>query len=122
MKKFTAFASLAALLSLSAVPAEAGGWGRSTGHQQSSGGLLNISPSVQTGNLNLLSGIGILNNSSILSGNVLSGIVKGNNNNVGNGNVNGKQNAVGNGMVGGGSFGNTQNNAWGSFNSSGKRR
>lgn len=122
MKKFAAFASLAALLSLSALPAEAGGWGRSTGHQQSSGGIVNISPSVQTGNLNLLSGIGILSNSSILSGNVLSGIVNGNHNNVGNGNVSGQQNAVGNGIIGGGSFSNSQHNAWNSFNSYGKRR
>lgn len=122
MKKFAAFASLAAVLSFAALPAEAGGWGRSGASQQSSGGLVNISPSVQTGNLNLLSGIGVLNNSSILSGNVLSGIVKGNNNNVGNGNVNGQQNAVGNGIVGGGSFGNSQSSAWNSFNSAGKRR
>lgn len=122
MKKFAAFASLAALLSFAAIPAEAGGWGRSGASQQSSGGLVNISPSVQTGNMNILSGIGVLNNSSILSGNVLSGIVTGSHNNLGNGNVNGKQNAVGNGIVGGGSFANTQNNAWNSFNGYGKRR
>lgn len=106
MKKFAAFATFAAVLSLSAIPAHAGGWGK-TGHLQSSSGLVNIAPSVQTGNLNLLSGIGILNNSSILSGNVLSGIVNGNHNNVGNGNVSGRQNAVGNGIIGGGSFGNS---------------
>lgn len=112
MKKYTAFAALAAALSFAAVPAQAGGWGSSGwgkgGHQTASGGLVNVAPSVQTGNLSLLSGIGVLNNSSILSGNVLSGIVKGSNNNVGHGNVSGSQNAVGNGIIGGGSFGNSK--------------
>ena len=109
MKKIATLATVAATLSFLAVPAQANGWGKG-GHLQSSSGLVNVSPSVQTGNLNLLSGIGVLNNSSILSGNVLSGIVKGSGNNVGHGNVSG------------GTFGNSQktlNNQ--SFNRSGKR-
>lgn len=123
MSKFAAFIALAAVVSFTAIPAQAGGWGKTTGHLQSSSGLVNIAPSVQTGNLNLLSGIGLLNNSSILSGNVLSGIVSGSNNNVGHGNVSGRQNAVGNGIVGGGSFGNSKANTFNnqSFNRSGKR-
>ncbi|MEO3385531.1 hypothetical protein [Mesorhizobium sp. CAU 1741] len=107
MKKFAALLALATAVSFTTVSAQADGWGKG-GHRQSSGGLLNVSPSIQTGNLKLLSGIGVLNNSSILSGNVLSGIVKGNNNNVGHGNVSGRQNAVGNGFIGGGSFGNSK--------------
>ncbi len=114
MMKFAAFAALATALSLSAMPAEANGWGNRGNSNTSGGGLLNLSPSIQTGNLNLLSGIGILNNSSILSGNVLSGIVKGNGNNVGHGNVSGSGNFVGNGLIGGGSFNTTTK--------SGKRR
>lgn len=111
MSKFVAFAAVAAVFSLSAVPAHASGWGSKGGNQTKSyGGFVNISPSVSTGNLNLLSGIGIGNNSSLLSGNVLSGIVKGNNNNVGHGNTTGSQNAVGNGIIGGGSFGNSNYN------------
>ncbi len=118
MKKYAALFALAAAVSFGTVSAQADGWGK-TGHRQaSSGGLLNVSPSLQTGNLNLLSGIGVLNNSSILSGNVLSGIVKGNNNNVGHGNVSGRQNAVGNGFIGGGSFGNSKSSK---FNQTGKR-
>lgn len=120
MKKYAALIALATAVSFTAASAQAGGWG-SPGHGQvSSGGLLNLSPSIQTGNLNLLSGIGVLNNSSILSGNVISGIVKGNNNNVGHGNVSGHQNAVGNGFIGGGSFGNVKSSS--SFNQYGKRR
>jgi hypothetical protein len=107
MLKLIIFVALSACITLATVPATAGGWGKSGHGQVSSGGLLKLSPSIQTGNLNLLSGIGILKNTSLLSGNVLSGFVKGSNNNVGNGNVSGRQNAVGNGFVGGGSFGNS---------------
>lgn len=113
MKKFAALAALATALSFSAMPAEANGWGNRGNSNTSGGGLLNLSPSIQTGNLNLLSGIGILNNSSILSGNVLSGIVKGNGNNVGQGNVSGRGNFVGNGLIGG---------SFNSHTTSGKRR
>ena len=107
MLKLIAFAALSSTLTFAAVPAMAGGWGKSGTTQSSYGGFVNISPSVQTGNIALLSGIGLLNNSNILSGNVVSGIVSGNNNNVGHGNVTGSQNAVGNGIIGGGSFGNS---------------
>ncbi|MBI1619134.1 hypothetical protein [Aquamicrobium zhengzhouense] len=111
MLKYIAFAAVSTCLTFSALPAMAGGWGKSGASQSSYGGFVNISPSVQTGNLALLSGIGVLNNSNILSGNVISGLVKGNNNNVGHGNTTGSQNAVGNGIIGGGSFG----NAWSSM-------
>ena len=70
MKKFTAFATVALVCSFASVSAEAGGWGGSRGNNQSSG-LINVSPTVRTGDLNLLRGIGILNNSPILSGNNL---------------------------------------------------
>ena len=99
MLKLIAFAALSSTLTFAAVPAMAGGWGTSGTTQSSYGGFVNISPSVQTGNIALLSGIGLLNNSNILSGNVVSGIVSGNNNNVGHGNVTGSQNAVGNGSI-----------------------
>ena len=72
--KSIAFASVIAALSLCVVPAHAGGWGSKgkTGNAAvSTGGLLNLSPSIQTGSINVLSGTGngILNGSSILSGN-----------------------------------------------------
>lgn len=126
MRKFIVFTAVSAAVSLSAAPALAGGWGGGSGwgkggHVASSGGLLNVSPSIQTGNLNLLSGIGILNNSPILSGNVLSGIVSGKSNNVGQGNVGGRQNAVGNGLIGGGSFGNSATRIHKSSSYGGKR-
>ena len=104
MYKFAIFTTLAAALSFSALPAEAGGWGSRGGNTNSSGGLINVSPAIQTGNINALSGLGVLNNSSILSGNVLSGIVNGANNNVGHGNVSGNKNVLGNGIIGGGLF------------------
>lgn len=73
MKKFAAFTALAAALSLSAVPAQAGGWGGSSyKHNNYSSGLINVSPSVKLGNIRALNGI--LNKSPILSGNsILSG-------------------------------------------------
>lgn len=112
---FTKFASVFAIVSMCAIPAHAGGWGKSSGSQQVSSGLLNVSPSVQLGNVGLLNGLNILGGSSILSGNTLSGIVKGNGNNVGTANTNGHQNAVGNGFVGGGSFANTRASSFNSF-------
>lgn len=75
MKKFAALAAVATAFSFSVVSAEANGWRSNTtsnhnGNNYSSG-LVNVSPTVRTGNLNVLSGIGILNNSPILSGNNL---------------------------------------------------
>lgn len=80
MKTFK-FTLAAAFVACSAVAAHAGGWGGSSythvGHNQTStGGLINVSPSVGLGDISVLNGI--LNNSAILSGN-----------NVGNGNLSG---------------------------------
>lgn len=107
MLKLIASAAVAASMTFVAMPAMAGGWGKTSTSQSSYGGFVNISPSVQTRDIAILSGIGVLNNANILSGNVVSGIVKGNNNNVGHGNVTGSQNPVGNGIIG--SLGNTVN-------------
>ena len=78
MKKIV-LACAAVAVSFSTVAAEAGGWGgssignsfRSNGNGYSSG-LLNISPTVGLGDVNLLGG------SAILSGNRVSGILNGN--------------------------------------------
>ncbi|MEO4000127.1 hypothetical protein [Mesorhizobium sp. CAU 1732] len=77
MKKFITVAGVAAALALSAGAAHAGGWGNK-GHNNYSSGLINVSPTVRTGDLNVLSGI--LNNSPILSGN---SILSGNNTGIG---------------------------------------
>jgi hypothetical protein len=69
MNKYLAVATIAGAMSVTAVSAEAGGWGGYNGHNNYSSGLINVSPTVRTGNLKLLSGIGILNGSPILSGN-----------------------------------------------------
>ena len=70
----------AAAVSLSVGAAHAGGWG-SKGHKARSGSLVNVSPSVDVGDITALNGNRILNNSAILSGNstnvgngILSGI------------------------------------------------
>jgi hypothetical protein len=96
MKTFIITATAALTMALSSVSAHAGGWGSSNwngynSHQQSSG-LINVAPSVRTGDLNLLNGLGVLNNSPIASGNVVSGILSGNktgNGILGNGVLNG---------------------------------
>ena len=82
MKKLIALATVAAGLSFPVVSAHAFGLGTTGNGTMSSGGLINVSPSVQTGSLNVLSGTGngILNGSSILSG---SPILSGNNTGVG---------------------------------------
>jgi hypothetical protein len=77
MKKLI-IAFAAAAVSFPVVSAQAGGWGGSShGHSYSSG-LVNISPAVGLGDVNLLNGVSILNGSGILSGNRLSGILSGN--------------------------------------------
>lgn len=89
MKSFIIVTTAALAMALSGVSAEAGGWGggkNKNSHNYSSG-LINVSPSVRTGNLN------VLNNSPIASGNVVSGILSGNK--TGNGIANG------NGILGG---------------------
>ena len=83
MRNLVAFATVATALSFSAVTAQAGGWGSSgwgnNGNSNTSaGGLVNVSPSIQTGNIGVLNGIKILNGSPIASGNVVSGILSGN--------------------------------------------
>ncbi|MGB3389688.1 MAG: hypothetical protein WBA88_17080 [Pseudaminobacter sp.] len=80
MKTFT-LTLAAAFVSCSAIAAHAGGWGNSSyayvGHNQTStGGLVNVSPSIGLGDVNVLNGI--LNGSAILSGNNVSGILNGN--------------------------------------------
>lgn len=94
MKSFVIVTTAALAMALSGVSAQAGGWGgkNSSTHNHSSG-LVNVSPSVHTGNLNLLNGTSVLNNSPIASGNVVSGILNGNK--TGNGVANG------NGILGG---------------------
>lgn len=108
MKKIAVFVAVAAAISSAAVPAHAGGWGRTSTTQASQGGLINLSPSIQLGDLGIANGLNILGGASLLSNNVLSGLVKGANNNVGQSNVTGHQNAVGNGVIRG-SIGNTVN-------------
>lgn len=88
MKSIVIVSATAVALSLSAMSAQAGGWGGGWGGKNShnySSGLVNVSPSVRTGNVNLLNGISVLNNSPIASGNVVSGILSGNRTNAGNG-------------------------------------
>jgi len=77
MKKLI-IAFAAAAVSFPVMSAQAGGWGGSShGHSHSSG-LVNISPAVGLGDVNLLNGVSILNGSGILSDNRLSGILSGN--------------------------------------------
>lgn len=82
MKSFIIVTTATLAMAISSVSAHAGGWGGGGwgGHNSSanSSGLINISPTVRTGNVSLLNGIGILNNSPIASGNVVSGILSGN--------------------------------------------
>lgn len=95
MKKMIVSIAAAAVVTMSVGAAQANGWG-SRGGQQTyhSGGLVNVSPSVNLGSLNALNNVGILNGNAILSGNrtntsigngILSGIgvgiLSGNNNN-----------------------------------------
>lgn len=108
MKKIAVFAVVTAAISTAAIQAHAGGWGRTSTTQASQGGLINLSPSIQLGDLGIANGLNILGGASLLSNNVLSGFVKGANNNIGQSNVTGSQNAVGNGVIRG-SIGNTFN-------------
>lgn len=88
MRKYIV-AATAAILSFSSFAAQAGGWG---GTHTSAGGLINISPSVDVGDITALNkalnGNGILNGSAILNGNKLSGILNGNDTSVGSGILN----------------------------------
>lgn len=95
MKIFTVTLATA-FVTFSAIAAQAGGWGSSThtqfGHNQTStGGLVNVSPSIGLGDVNVLNGVlngtSVLNGSAILSGNAVSGILSGNK--TGNGILNG---------------------------------
>lgn len=75
MNKFV-FTLTAAVVSFSTVGAYAGGWGGGG----NSGSLINVSPSVDLGKVTALNGV--LSGNNILSGNVVSGILNGNNTNV----------------------------------------
>jgi hypothetical protein len=100
MKKFV-FAIAAVAFSLSAVSAQANGWGKGTSNGSVSSGLINISPSIQTGNLKLLSGTSILNGVGILNGNNVSGILNGNKTGI----VSGVLSGIGiSGILGGNSY------------------
>lgn len=89
MKKMIIVAGLAAAFAMPLSAAQANGWGHS-GHNNYSSGLINVSPSVTTGNLGVLNGTRVLNNSPILSGNVVSGVLSGN-----------RTTSIGNGALGG---------------------
>jgi hypothetical protein len=81
MKKYLAIIAAASTMSFGTVAAHANGWGSSyNGNNNYSSGLINVSPTVRTGNIGLLNNIGVLNNSPILSGN---GILSGNNTGIG---------------------------------------
>jgi hypothetical protein len=90
MKTFAIIATAAAF-ALSPVAAHAGGWGKS------SGSFLNLSPSVDVGNVGVLNGSAILSGNNILSGNAV-GILNGSLNNIANGTLNN----IGIGILGGG--------------------
>jgi hypothetical protein len=72
--------------SFAAMPAVAGGWGYTPQNSYYSSGLVNVSPNVRTGDINLLNGTQVLNASPILSGNSV---------------LNGNRTSAGNGILGG---------------------
>lgn len=106
MKKSSiAFVAVAAF-GIMAGSAQAGGWGHSSysyrsstgGNYGVSSGLVNVSPSVGLGDVNVLNGLSALNGSS-----VLSGILSGNRTSAGNGILGGGiLNGSGVGILGGG--------------------
>ena len=83
MKTVAMTLATAAAVALSIGTAEAG-WKKKSFNSYSHG-LVNVSPSVSTGNLNVLNGTAVLNGSPIASGNVVQGILNGNKTSVGNG-------------------------------------
>src|SRR6185312_15661586 len=101
MMKKLIIAFVVAAVSFSVVSAQAGGWGRSSHGNSFSSGLVNISPAVGLGDVNLLNGISVLNGSGILSDNRLSGILSGNGLLSGNGILSG----IGVGILSGNSNG-----------------
>ncbi len=89
MNKF-AFVAAVAAVSFYAAGAQAGGFGTQRSNNNSSGaGLINVSPGIALGDINLANGLSVLNKSPILSGN---------NTVVGNGILNG----IGLGLLGSG--------------------
>lgn len=82
MKTFAVILATAAITA-SAGTASAGGWKNKGYDSRQNAGLINVSPSVDVGDV--LNGINVLNGSPILSGNVVSGILNGNNTAVGAG-------------------------------------
>ena len=70
MKKYALMLAVA-VVSLSSVTAEAGGWG----NNKKSAPLVNVSPSVDLGKIVIGD---VLNGNNILSGNIVSGILNGN--------------------------------------------
>jgi hypothetical protein len=98
MNKITVVLAAAAV-SFWTFGAQAGGWGSGGNHGLSSG-LINVSPSVGLGDVSVLNGIG--NSNTILSGNVVSGILNGNKTNVGN--ISGVLNGIGVNLFSGNSY------------------
>lgn len=90
----TMFAVAAFAAAFAATPVLANGWSYTPQKSYHSGGLVTVSPSVSTGNVNLLNNTQVLNASPILSGN---SILSGNRTNAANGN----QSSIGNGILGG---------------------
>ncbi len=84
MKTIIAAAVLA--FGFATAPASAGGWGYTPSNSYHSSGLVNVSPNVRTGNINVLNGTQLLNASPILSGNSI---------------LNGNRTSAGNGILGG---------------------
>ncbi len=82
MYKLAIAAATATVFAFLPMSAQAGGWGGKSSWSSKShyGGLLNVSPSIDLGNIAALNGLGILNGSPILSGN---SILSGNNTGIG---------------------------------------
>jgi hypothetical protein len=91
MKKY-AFALAVAVVSFSAVGAQAGGFGRHGGNTGISSGLINVSPSIGLGDITALNNV--LSGNAILSGNNVSGILNGNTTNILSGILGSVTNAV----------------------------
>lgn len=104
MKKIILAVAAVAAIAIPAGTAQAGGWGHSSysystgGNYGVSSGLVNVSPSLGLGDVNLLNGLSVLNGSPIASGNVVSGILSGNRTSAGNG-------ILGGGVFNGGTLG-----------------
>ncbi len=82
MKTMLIAAAAALTACFVAMPAMAGGWGYTPQKSYTSSGLVTVSPTVRTGDINLLNGTQVLNASPILNGN---SVLSGNRTSAGNG-------------------------------------